>query len=151
MLLLVIALLAGACTGLSEEVTCALPPEPSIEVPRPVDLDGGDAMGDHAVALADAYGIDRLRIRWAVDLSWTRLPHPRVVASGDVADEDKVVSIETVDAAVTWVDSLTDDDGVLLVPESAGQQAAWEAVKNLPGCPTQTLVRKAQAVRKARG
>ncbi len=83
-LLLVIALLAGACTRLSEEVACALPPEPSIEVPRPVDLDGDDGMGAHAVALADAYGIDRSRIRWAVDLSWTRLTRPRVVTSGDV-------------------------------------------------------------------
>lgn len=83
-LLLVIAVLAGACTRLSDEVACALPPDAPIEAPRPVDLDGDDAMGEHAVALADAYGIDRSRIRWAVDLSRTRLTRPRVVTSGDV-------------------------------------------------------------------
>lgn len=74
------------------------------------------------------------------------------VTSRDVNQEaDESDAIATVDAAVTWLDGQTDDDGVLLVPESAGQQAAWEAVKNLPGCPTQTLVRRAQAERKARG
>lgn len=77
----------------------------------------------------------------------------RAITSGDVAEEeaDNGDSITTVDAAVAWLDGLTDDDGGQLVPESTGQQPAWDLVKALAACPTQQLVRKAQAKRKARG
>ena len=58
------------------------------------------------------------------------------------------VVIEDVNAA-EWLAGLQKPDGGgLLVPSTLGQNATWELVKDLPGCPSQTLVRKAQADRK---
>lgn len=64
-----------------------------------------------------------------------------------VADSPKAPT--TVAATVEWLAALMSDDGSPLVPPTMGQNAAWAVVKHLPGCPTQELVRQAQAQRKA--
>lgn len=61
-----------------------------------------------------------------------------------VADAPKSVK-----AVKLWLAALVKEDGSPLVPPTQGQMATWEAVKHLPDCPTQSLVRKAQAERKA--
>ena len=65
---------------------------------------------------------------------------------GLVADTKSApISVESVKQ---WLAALVKEDGLLLVPPNLGQSATWEAIKHLPDCPTQTLVRKAQAERK---
>ena len=55
----------------------------------------------------------------------------------------------TVESVKRWLNSLAMEDSSQLVPPSLGQQKAWDVVKTIPGCPTQNLVRKAQAERKS--
>lgn len=62
------------------------------------------------------------------------LTGPKQVGSSEVV-------VETVESVMEWLAANN-------VPASLGVNAAWDRVKNLPGCPTQALVRKAQAERK---
>lgn len=64
-----------------------------------------------------------------------------------VADSKKAPS--TVESVKKWLAALVKEDGSALVPPSLGQSATWDLVKHLPDSPSQALVRKAQAERKA--
>lgn len=70
---------------------------------------------------------------------------------GEALVADSKMSPASVESVTQWLDSLTREDGSPLVLSTLGQSAAWDLVKPIPGCPTQSLVRKAQAQRKTAG
>lgn len=107
-------------------------PEQVAEQLRETFTIGGNAPSEKFVQRQVAERMERAKV-----MLRTR---PKQVGSTEVVIEEK----PTVESVVEW---LVEQD----VPAPLGVNAAWDLVKNLPGSPTQALVREAQAKRKAGG